>query len=232
MTDRGLREHPTGLERGRRPEAWHCKAAPASSFNTVVQPLKHHISPPTSRSLPSPKAGGCGRRRLTGAAGQPARHRGGLPACLPPSLPRCHHRRWRQAGGGRKAARRAARPAPAGFPVRAAPPERRPSLPGHPFPSARRSVYVAPAGGAEGRDGGTRRGREGRGAPAQWERSGEVTPPLRAAPAPAAPERGWACGVTATAPSRAPAQAARESGAGSAGEEAAGAWRGAEGAVR
>lgn len=43
-------------------------------------------------------------------------------------------------------------------------------------------------------------------APAQWGRGDGVSPPLRTAPAPAAPERGWACGVTATAPSRAPAQ--------------------------
>lgn len=170
-------------------------------------------------------------------------HSRGPRAGLPPSLP---PRAVAGARGGRRAAQQAARPAPAGFPVATAPPERGPPLPICP---ALRTGGVcagtvsAPHGdqAAPGRPAMRPCGQAGRGwgrggiaAPGacaeRAERRGHPSPPLRAAPA--APERGWACGVTATAPSRAPAQAARgrgagggRSAAGSAGEAAVGGER-------
>ena len=94
--------------------------------------------------------------------------------------------------------------APERFPVSTVPSD--PSPPrGRHTPDAR--GRAAPQGIARGPAGGGGGMGVGEGpAPAQWGRGDGVSPPLRTAPAPAAPERGWACGVTATAPSRAPAQ--------------------------
>lgn len=207
--------------------------APHSGFHTFFQPLKQHIlpvlHPPQPKNLPSRKQDRVDEGPRVPWAASPS---------LPPSLAATTGGGGGP-GAGRRAAGRAARPSLAGFPVRAAPdhpflPTTSRSAPGlcvkcrpSPPPSrshrhgARRADRASArlrgggggggGGGKDGRGEGRPRGAVPRACAEETERRGHPSPRLHA-PAPAAPERGWACGVTATAPSRAPAQAARGSG--------------------